>query len=116
MVHTCGCENAAQGLCFKQWGGGGGGGLQGEEQKEWLSVYCKYAQGVDVLPSSYAHSCICPPNRSTAWGLRSANITLVMCGRVSQLPFHAVSSSVVNVDWTWFITIQNQNTGLILEY
>lgn len=56
MVHTCGCENASQGWCFKQRGGEGGGSLQGEEQKEWPSVYCKYKKGVDVLLSGKAHA------------------------------------------------------------
>lgn len=38
---------------------------------------CKYAQGVDVVLTVYAQSCIHPPKQSTAWGSCNANITLV---------------------------------------
>lgn len=46
----------------------------GDTRHDWV---CKYAQGVDVVLSVHAPSCIHPPQRGTAWGSRSANITLV---------------------------------------
>lgn len=73
MAHTCGCEKAAQAV-----------NSNSEEEEvfwprdtrhDWV---CKYGQGVDVVLSVDAQSCIHPPKQSSAWGSYIRN----MCGGV----------------------------------
>lgn len=64
---------------------------QRDPRQDWVG---KHTQGVDVVPSVHARSCIHPPEQCTACGPFSANITLVTCGGVSVLSVPIVSSHV----------------------